>query len=77
MLEQEADIAEPGHQERLHCPGPAILALPVVTDQQVRAGAHQFPADQQQEQAVVDATVTIDAVKSVTRAVYDATRSCR
>jgi hypothetical protein len=50
--EQEPDVAEPGHQERLRRPVARLPLLPVLADQEVRADAHHLPADEEHEQAL-------------------------
>ena len=48
--DQEGDVAELGDQERLDRGRAGGLGLPVVADQEVRADAHDLPADQQHHQ---------------------------
>jgi hypothetical protein len=48
--EQEADIAQPGDEERLHRRPGVRPILPPVPDQQVGAQAHDLPADVQDDQ---------------------------
>ena len=50
--EQQPQVGGPGDQERLHGPGARVGELPVVRDQEVGAGAHQLPADEQHPQVV-------------------------
>jgi hypothetical protein len=52
--EQEADVADPGHDEGLHRGGGRLRQRAVVADQQVRADAHDLPADQQQDEVAGD-----------------------
>jgi hypothetical protein len=48
--EQEPDVTDPGHHERLHRRLRRLRQSPVVADQQVGADAHDLPADQQHDQ---------------------------
>ncbi len=50
--EQQPDVAEPRHQERLHRTSTSRLAFPVVRDEEVGAGAHDLPTDEQHEEVV-------------------------
>ena len=50
QADQEGDVAELGDQERLEGGGAGLRGLPVVADQEVRADAHDLPADQQHHQ---------------------------
>jgi hypothetical protein len=52
--EKEADVADAGHQERLHRGGRRLRQPAVVADQQVRADAHDLPADQQHDEVAGD-----------------------
>lgn len=50
QADEEGDVAEFGDQEGLDGGGAGLGGLPVVADQEVRADAHDFPADQQHDQ---------------------------
>ena len=50
--EQDAEVADPGDEERLHRGAAGGLALGVVADEQVRRDAHRLPADEQQGEVV-------------------------
>ena len=50
--EQQPEVGGPGHQERLHGTGAGVGELPVVRDQEVGAGAHQLPPDEQHPEVV-------------------------
>lgn len=50
QADEEGDVAELGHQEGLDGGGAGLRGLPVVPDQEVRADAHDLPADQQHDQ---------------------------
>lgn len=48
--DEEGDVAEFGDQEGLDRGGAGLGGLPVVADQEVRADAHDLPADQEHDQ---------------------------
>ena len=50
QADEEGDVAELGDQEGLDGGGAGLGRLPVVADQEVRADAHDLPADQQHHQ---------------------------
>ncbi len=50
QADQEGDVAELGDEEGLERGGAGRFGLPVVADQEVRADAHDLPADQQHHQ---------------------------
>ncbi len=50
QADQEGDVAELGDEEGLEGGGAGRLGLPVVADEEVRADAHDLPADQQHHQ---------------------------
>ncbi len=50
QTDQEGDVAELGDQERLEGGGTGLGRLPVVPDEEVRADAHDLPADQEHHQ---------------------------
>ena len=50
--DQEAEVAEPGHQERLLRRGRRLGPLVPVADQQIRAQANELPDDVDREQVV-------------------------
>ena len=50
--EQHAEVADPGHEEGLDRGGAGRRPLAVVADEQVGAGAHDLPADQEQDEVV-------------------------
>ncbi len=52
--DDEAGVPEPGGQERLERGRPRLRQLTVVTDQDVRAQAHDLPADQQHDEVAGD-----------------------
>ncbi len=50
--DEQAEVGDAGHQERLGGTGARLRRLPLVPDQQVRAQTHDLPADQQDEEVV-------------------------